>query len=281
MAGQARGCRHGEGACAARRGRGREWMSVLFAVCLLPCCPQIPLVWRGLHVDHLWLVSCTVPPCAVAGSSKSIKEQLREVLREERQANAPRRKPFSEVSETEAGNLLWALDIPEMDGNLLHPIVASDGQACTAFDFSQYKDENEGHAALMQHHQAQLEMLGVKFGTAGGYAIYDLHDQEALYEFTAMDCIYSGSVDCGVAPFGLMRRSAGNYCYVMYVHKQSDAQRAAYRARKVCRAVRCGFCSSLRSLQGATESGVVLVAATRSCSNTFNPFAFFLACAGS
>ena len=94
--------------------------------------------------------------------------------------NARKSKGFSSVGASEAEQLLHVLGIPETDGNQLAPItVPEECPACSGFDYSQYANENAGTTALLQHHQEQLQRMGVTFGRSGYkvrcFSVVELH----------------------------------------------------------------------------------------------------------
>ena len=144
------------------------------------------------------------------------------------QATQKRRKAFSSGGATEAEKLLQSIGIMEVNGNEVEPIVVPEGTLeCSTFDFSIYPDENSGTPDLLKHHQSHLERLGVSFGK-GSYAMYDLLLVNDMYNFSTAATTYSGGIDGGVAPFGLMSRSASSQCRVGYKHFQSTEQKLAY-----------------------------------------------------
>ena len=142
-----------------------------------------------------------------------------------------RRKAFSSVGTTEADFFLQDIGIVEVNGNVEEPIVVPEGTPeCSTFDYSIYPDENSGTPDLLEHHQKQLHRLGVSFGKSS-YAMYDFHLVKDMYNFSTSTTMYSGGIDGGVAPFGLMSRSATSQCRVGYEHKQSAGQKLAYCQR--------------------------------------------------
>ncbi len=147
-------------------------------------------------------------------------------MQQEPQQSAVESKAFSRVGSTEAEQLLQRLGISEIDGNLLDSVQVP-STPCDAFDYTRYANENEGTPALLAHHQAQLERLGVSFGR-DGYQMYDLHSKAAPYKIYGSSKMYQGGVDGCIAPFGLAVSSAPMQCRVVYEHKQTR-QKGAYR----------------------------------------------------
>ena len=152
---------------------------------------------------------------------------FREELAANRGAAELRPKAFSSVGSTEAERLLQALSFSETDGNSIDPIeVPADCSASASpFDYSQYKDEEEGNLACLNHHKAQLEKFGVHFGR-GAFQMYDLHKEQRLYNIrTSNGQEYNGNVDGCLAPFGLFASSAASQSRIIYEHKQSSSQK--------------------------------------------------------
>jgi len=181
----------------------------------------------------------TQPPAAQPGTTSTqvggaaaggglTEERMRQLLREDREERE--QKAFSSVGSTEAEALLASLDIMEMDGNVVDPVVLpEDCPTCSSFDYSKYCDEAAGTCDLLAHHQVELAKMGVVFGQ-GGYHMYDLHKTPRLYTIkTASGRSYGGNIDGCLSPFGLMPTSAARQCRIAFEHKQSAKQKQAYR----------------------------------------------------
>jgi hypothetical protein len=140
-------------------------------------------------------------------------------------------KRFSSAAATDAVDLLEYLQVQEVDGNELYPIqLPKECPVCDSFDYSQYAKEDDGTPALLQHHQRELQKHGVQFGR-NHYTMYDLHNDSPLYSIATAKTVYRGRIDGCVGPHGLLPASATRQCRVGYGHKQSPAQKQAYRAR--------------------------------------------------
>jgi len=165
------------------------------------------------------------------------EERMRREDREEREQSKP--KAFSSVGSTEAEELLASLDVMEMDGNVVDPVVLpKDCPTCSSFDYSKYCNETAGTCDLLAHHQAELAKMGVVFGR-GGYQMYDLHKRPSLYTIkTASGRSYGGNIDGCLSPFGLMPTSAARQCRIAFEHKQSANQKQGYRDQQSTE-VRC------------------------------------------
>ena len=115
-----------------------------------------------------------------AGQAKVLEEQAKVLEAVQERTNARKSKGFSSVGASEAEQLLHVLGIPETDGNQLAPItVPEECPTCSGFDYSLYANETAGTAALLQHHQEQLQRMGVTFGRSGYkvrcFSVVDLH----------------------------------------------------------------------------------------------------------
>jgi hypothetical protein len=156
---------------------------------------------------------------------------MRQLLREDREEREQREpKAFSSVGSTEAGELLASLDVMEVDGNVVDPVVLpEDCPKCSSFEYSKYCDEAAGTCDLLAHHQVELVKMGVVFGQ-GAFQMYDLHKTPTLYTIkTALGRSYGGNIDGCLSPFGLMPTSAARQCRIAFEHKQSAKQKQAYR----------------------------------------------------
>lgn len=59
--------------------------------------------------------------------------------------------------------------------------------------------------------------------------MYDLHAEPDLYVIkTKSGELFGGMVSGSIAPYGLLPYYAGRNSVVLYLHKQSDAQKQAY-----------------------------------------------------
>ena len=201
----------------------------------------------GVGISIPWSCSCllcpltcwwTLPCSSVQDTtscshpSEIMEEACFKAMQRSQQVTQKRRKAFSSVGATEAEQFLQGIGIVEVNGNEEEPIVVPEGTPeCSTFDFSIYPDENSGTPDLLKHHQTHLQQLGVSFGKSC-YAMYDFHQVKDMYNFSTTTTMYSGGIDGGVAPFGLMSRSASSQCRVGYEHKQSAGQKLDY-----CRSV--------------------------------------------
>jgi hypothetical protein len=141
------------------------------------------------------------------------------------------------VGQSEAERVLGQLQIVEVDGNQLDPIIVSDGVECTSFDLSRYSNENAGTADLLRHHQEQLCRCGLRFGL-DGYAMYDARDFKCM-QFMCSGKVFKGTTDCILAPFGLLGASAVTCMRVGFEHKQTRKQGARAVSRCICFSVSC------------------------------------------
>jgi len=164
---------------------------------------------------------------AAAGGGLA-EERVRQVVPEDREDR--KSKPFSSVGSTEADTLLASLDVVEVDGSQVDPVVLPENcPECSSFDYSEYCSENAGTPDLLKHHQLQLAKMGVAFGR-GGYGMYYLHNTPPLFAIkTASGRSYRGNIDGCLSPSGLMPTSAARQCRIAFVHKQSANQKQAYR----------------------------------------------------
>jgi hypothetical protein len=135
---------------------------------------------------------------------------------------ADKTKSFSTVSQQTAEDVLRQLRIKELDGNVVDPIIVSDGVECTSFDMSRYHNEEEGTPDLMHHHQEQLSLCGLPFGR-DGYAMYDAR-QIRCSQFMVSNQVFKGTTDCILAPCGLLGASPWTCMRVGFEHKQCRKQ---------------------------------------------------------
>jgi hypothetical protein len=154
---------------------------------------------------------------------------------------ADKTKSFSTVSQQTAENVLRELHITELVGNVVDPIIVSDGVECTSFDMSRYHNEEEGTPDLMHHHQEQLSLCGLLFGR-DAYAMYDAR-QIRCSQFMVSNQVFKGTTDCILAPYGLGGASPWTCMRVGFEHKQCRKQAVHAVSRWVpcclsCRAAR-------------------------------------------
>lgn len=165
-------------------------------------------------------------------------EDIRAVVREENERLEEKLKSikpappksFSHVGSTEAEALLRDLDITEVAGNDEEPFTVPEGVAeASSFDYSVYAKEDGGTPFLLEHHQKQLELYGVRFGRSG-FKMYDMRSNRTAYTITAPSGqLYHGTADGCLGPFGLTASSAANHARIVYEHKQNDEQKRIFR----------------------------------------------------
>ena len=88
-------------------------------------------------------------------------------------------------------------------------------------------DENTGTPDFVKYHKKQLQACGVLMGR-NGYDVHDLHSAP-LYKVQIGNRVYSGGVDGGVLPYSVMAESAATLLRVGFEHRQSTADKAAFR----------------------------------------------------
>ncbi|DBA77047.1 TPA: hypothetical protein ACH3X1_009634 [Trebouxia sp. C0004] len=141
----------------------------------------------------------------------------------------PKARPISEVGSAEADSVLLELGFLQDDGNEVDPIVVPAGlSTCHSFDYSQFSSEDDGTLALLQHHQQQLSGLEVQFGRSQ-FQMYDIHHRKDLKLTLPSDVSYFGGLDGVAAPWGLAKAGVVSEMRIAYEHKQSSAQKQAYR----------------------------------------------------
>ncbi len=146
---------------------------------------------------------------------------MRTVIREELvrhdESQSKSNKSFSEVGSSEVDSLLVELNLNEVDGNAIEPIIVpADAPQPNSFAYEIYPDENPGTPFQLAHHQKELERHDVHFGR-NGFKMYDIHSERKMYSITARSGQrYSGLLDGCVAPYGLMASSAGLHSRVAY-----------------------------------------------------------------
>lgn len=177
---------------------------------------------------HLILAYLHLNPLFIAELA-TILEGVRAVVREEltnQGVAEPLSKAFSAVGSTEAENLLVDLELQEVDGNAMDPIVVpAVCPTCSPFDYSQYARETDGNKPCLDHHMTQLLKHGVSFGR-DAFKMYDLHKTSSLYTIRTRNGMqYRGNVDGCLAPYGLMLTSASRQSRIIYEHKQSSLQK--------------------------------------------------------
>ena len=136
------------------------------------------------------------------------------------------------VTEASSGDALASMSETDLAGiqtKMAKPIAVLSGQpVCNDFDSSCYSLEDAATPAFMEHHKQQLAKFGIEFGP-GGFQAYDLHAEPDLYVIkTKSGELFSGTVSGSIAPYGILPYYAGRNSVVLYLHKQSDAQKQAY-----------------------------------------------------
>ena len=143
-----------------------------------------------------------------------------------------RPKGFSSANSGDAHSLIVQLGLTEVDGNCEEPVnPPPSAPHITAFDFSLYPSEDAGIKEFMEYHQDQLSRQGAIFGR-GNLAMFDIHENKHSNQWLIVSSTgqeLSGTVDCCVAPYGLMPSSAANRAPVIFEHKRNDEQKEAYR----------------------------------------------------
>ena len=141
----------------------------------------------------------------------------------------PKARPISEVGSAEADSVLLELGFLQDDGNEVDPIVVPAGLSmCHSFDYSQFPSEDDNTPALLQHHQQQLSGFEVQFGRSQ-FQMYDIHHRKDLKLILPSGVSYIGGLDGVAAPWGLAKAGAVSEMRIAYEHKQSSAQKQAYR----------------------------------------------------
>ncbi|EFJ47110.1 hypothetical protein VOLCADRAFT_105184 [Volvox carteri f. nagariensis] len=164
------------------------------------------------------------------------KEQLREekliLLRKDTDATrADKPKSFSSVALTEAELVLHTIGIRQCDGRRVAnaELQVPPGTAiCDEFDVTPYRSEDEATPRLLQHHQEQLERLGVKFDVLGGFQMFDVHNRTS--DSLTIYCggqTYRGIFDGCVAPYGLMGFGSLEQSRIIYEHKRQPQKQSA------------------------------------------------------
>ncbi|EFJ47210.1 hypothetical protein VOLCADRAFT_105187 [Volvox carteri f. nagariensis] len=157
------------------------------------------------------------------------EEQIREekiiLLRKDADATrAHKSKSFSSVALTEAEQVLRTIGIRPCDGSRLASaeLKVPPGTAhCYVFDITPYRSENEATPPLLQHHQEQLERLGVKFDVEGGFQMFDVHNRRSgSLTICCGGQTYRGIFDGCVAPYGLMGFGSLEQSRIIYEHKR-------------------------------------------------------------
>ena len=100
-------------------------------------------------------------------------------------------------------------------------------QELEPFDYSLFPDEDTGTPDFVAYHAQQLRQCGVHIGP-GGFRMHDLH-KESLYHIEVDGKRYSGGVDAGLIPHGIMPSSAGSMLRIGFEHKQSTMDKDRYR----------------------------------------------------
>ncbi|EIE21715.1 hypothetical protein COCSUDRAFT_83503 [Coccomyxa subellipsoidea C-169] len=171
---------------------------------------------------------------AILAKAAPPTDQMRTVIREELvrhdESQSKSNKSFSEVGSSEVDSLLVELNLNEVDGNAVEPIIVpADAPQPGSFAYENYPDENTGTPFLLAHHQKELERHDVHFGR-NDFKMYDIHSERKMYGITARSGQrYNGSLDGCAAPYGLMASSAGLHSRLAYKHKQNEAQKQIYR----------------------------------------------------
>ena len=127
--------------------------------------------------------------------------------------------------------MLLELGFLQDDGDEVDPIVVPAGlSACHSFDYSQFPSEDDGTPALLQHHQQHLSGFEVQFGRSK-FQMYDIHHRKDLKLISPSGVSYTGGLDGVAAPWKLAKAGAVSEMRMAYnyEHKQSSAQKQAYR----------------------------------------------------
>lgn len=144
-----------------------------------------------------------------------------------------RPKGFSSANSGDAHSLIVQLGLTEVDGNSEEPInPLSSAPQVTAFDFSLCPGEDAGIKEFMEYHQDQLSRQSAIFGR-GNFAMFDIHENKHSNQWLIVSCIGQelfGTVDCCVAPYGLMPSLTANRAPIIFEHKLNDEQEAYRKA---------------------------------------------------
>ncbi|EFJ47211.1 hypothetical protein VOLCADRAFT_105188 [Volvox carteri f. nagariensis] len=198
------------------------------------------------------------------------KEQLREekliLLRKDTDATrADKPKSFSSVALTEAEQVLRTIGIEECDGRDVanEELQVPPGTAvCDEFDVTPYRSEDEATPRLLQHHQEQLERLGVKFDVLGGFQMFDVHNRAS--DSLTICCggqTYCGIFDGCVAPYGLMGFGSLEQSRIIYEHKRppQDTSAKAQAVMKLLAANAYGPCPVMLDVTDGTTHDVYTI----------------------
>ncbi len=124
----------------------------------------MPIDTMSVHLE-----SCGIL-VSITGESNLI-QSVRDAIREEfeqQKAEALQPKHFSEASPGDADALLLEMNLGEINGDLMEPIIVPPGQpVADEFDYSRYPIEDAGTPAFIGHHKQQLTKFDVKFGRGG------------------------------------------------------------------------------------------------------------------
>ena len=99
-------------------------------------------------------------------------------------------------------------------------------QELDPLDYSHFPDEDTGTPDFVAYHAQQLRQCGVHI-KPGGFIMHDLH-KETLCCIEVDVKHYSGGVNAGLTPYGIMPSSAGSMLRIGFQHKQSTLEKDEY-----------------------------------------------------
>ncbi len=157
------------------------------------------------------LLSAQKQVAAAVGAVKQDVSRLEQAV-----AARKRAVPLSGVSQTEAQSLLAGTQLTLLVGEL-GELQAARGRRCVAlppFVWDPNAGEAAGTPAALQHLQAGLQQLGVRFGR-GGYSLLDMHTRNTSLSFCVGDKLFTGGVDGVVVPYSVAPLSAVRHARVV------------------------------------------------------------------
>ncbi|EFJ44749.1 hypothetical protein VOLCADRAFT_94818 [Volvox carteri f. nagariensis] len=201
------------------------------------------------------------------------KEQLREekliLLRKDADATCvDKPKSFSSVSLREAELVLHTIGIRQCNGRIVanEELQVPAGMAdCDEFDFTPHGSEDEATPRLMQHHQEQLERLGVKFNVKGGFQMFVHNCTSYSLSICCVGQTYRGIFDGCIAPYGLMGFSSLEQSRIIYEHKRppQNPSAKAQAVMKLLAANAYGPCPVMLDVTDGTTHDVYTIRGKR------------------
>ncbi|CAK0732011.1 hypothetical protein CVIRNUC_000073 [Coccomyxa viridis] len=143
----------------------------------------------------------------------------------------PESKAFSRASSNDVTAVLGEFDFMILKGEDEEPLQAPPDSIpeMDPFPFWEYGNENAAAEDLAMEHKQHLQTCGVRMGR-GGFAVEDLHNQNALLALRVGSRCFKGGLDCAVLPYAVSQACAARNIRVGFEHKQRQEHKDIFAA---------------------------------------------------